>query len=301
MNIKEIVGNEKVKEMLEKAVTTHTVSHSYLFTGIEGIGKKEIARAFAQMILCENEEEKPCNTCKSCLQFENANHPDFMQIEAVERTIKIEQIRYMQEKIAEKPIVSSNKVYIIEDSDTMTKEAQNCLLKTLEEPPSYAIIILIATNESKLLNTIKSRCIKVPFQKIAEEDILRYMLEKQHKEMTKEEVALCEGSLAKAMKWEEKKELYNKVQNVIQNIEKVDLIDLWQKTEFLYKAKEDIYTILDYMISILYHTKEIKKMNCIAYVEETKKRLLANSNYDMSVDNLLMKMWEEVNEKYNRG
>ena len=181
MNIKEIVGNEKVKEMLEKAVTTHTVSHSYLFTGIEGIGKKEIARAFAQMILCENEEEKPCNTCKSCLQFENANHPDFMQIEAVERTIKIEQIRYMQEKIAEKPIVSSNKVYIIEDSDTMTKEAQNCLLKTLEEPPSYAIIILIATNESKLLNTIKSRCIKVPFQKIAEEDILRYMLEKQHK------------------------------------------------------------------------------------------------------------------------
>ncbi|MFR2533773.1 MAG: DNA polymerase III subunit delta' [Clostridia bacterium] len=301
MNINEIVGNEKIKETLYKAVMSNTVLHSYLFTGIEGIGKKMMARAFAQMILCENEKIKPCQICKPCLEFENGNHPDFMQIEAEDRTIKIEQIRYMQEKIAEKPIVSSKKVYIIEDSDTMTKEAQNCLLKTLEEPPKYAIIILIATNESKLLNTIKSRCIKIPFQKIEDEDILKYMKERQNKDLTLEEVSLCEGSIAKAIGWEEKKELYTKVQNFVQTIDKMDLIDLWQKTEFLYKSKEEIFTVLEYMISILYHSKEIRKLNCIAYVEDTKKRLLANSNYDMCLDNLLMKMWEEINEKYSRG
>ena len=90
------------------------------------------------------------------------------------KSIIIEQIRYMQEKIAEKPIASNKKVYIINNSDTMTKEAQNCLLKTLEEPPEYAVIILVLANENNMLNTIKSRCTKIMFNPLSKEEIIHY-------------------------------------------------------------------------------------------------------------------------------
>lgn len=128
-----IIGNDKIKEMLYKSVKDKKTSHSYLFVGIEGIGKKEIAKEFAKMLLCIN-ENKYCNTCKSCIEFDSNNNPDFLYIEPDGNSVKIEQIRYIQRKIQEKPIISNKKVYIINDADRMTTEAQNCLLKTLEEP-----------------------------------------------------------------------------------------------------------------------------------------------------------------------
>lgn len=174
MSFDNIIGNEKTKELLRKSIRQKNIVHSYLFLGIEGIGKNLLAKEFAKMILCES-DEKPCNKCKSCIEFENNNNPDFMLINNDEKVIKIDQIRYMNQKISEKPITSSKKVYIINNSDTMTKEAQNCLLKTLEEPPSYATIILIASNENKLLNTIRSRCIKVNFSKLKYEELQEYI------------------------------------------------------------------------------------------------------------------------------
>ena len=170
MSFENIIGNEKVKELLNKTISSNNILHSYLFLGIEGIGKSLFAKEFAKMILCQ-EEKRACNKCKSCIEFENGNNPDFAIIEAEEKNIKIEQIRYIEQKISEKPITSNRKVYIINNSDTMTKEAQNCLLKTLEEPPEYATIILISSNENKLLNTIRSRCIKINFNKLNEEAI----------------------------------------------------------------------------------------------------------------------------------
>ena len=170
----EIIGNEQIKGELRKSLKENKVSHSYMFVGIEGIGKQMTAKAFAQMILCINEEERGCQKCKSCIEFQSHNHPDFLYIEPDGNSIKIEQIRYLQRKIQEKPIISDRKVYIINDADKMTKEAQNCLLKTLEEPPEYALIILILSNENKLLNTIKSRCTKISFNKLTSEDLQTY-------------------------------------------------------------------------------------------------------------------------------
>lgn len=97
MGFEYILGNEKVKELLNKTVSSNNILHSYLFLGIDGIGKSLFAREFAKMILCQ-ESEKPCNKCKSCLEFENGNNPDFMLIENEEKVIKIEQIRYMRAK-----------------------------------------------------------------------------------------------------------------------------------------------------------------------------------------------------------
>ena len=172
-----LVGNEKVKSLLSKTIETNSVLHSYLFEGIDGIGKSSFAKEFAKAVLCNNENIKPCHQCKSCNSFANDNHPDYMFIERDGNSIKIEQIRYLIQKISEKPIESSKKVYIIDNADTMTVEAQNSLLKTLEEPPEYVCLILIASNESKLLNTIKSRCTKIFFTPIEDEKIEKYIKE----------------------------------------------------------------------------------------------------------------------------
>ena len=169
-----ILGNDKIKFELINSIKSGKYSHSYLFLGISGIGKKMIAREFAKMILCDG-EEKYCNKCKSCLEFDSNNNPDFTEIVPDGNNVKIEQIREMQRKIVEQPIISTKKVYIIDDADTMTTEAQNCLLKTLEEPPEYMTIILICTNEGNLLSTIKSRCTRMKFDPIRNEELKKYL------------------------------------------------------------------------------------------------------------------------------
>lgn len=171
-----IVGNENIKKLLIESINLENVLHSYMFIGTSGIGKKMIAEEFAKMILCSNEgHDRPCEICKSCIEFSNNNNPDFTEIIPDGNSIKIEQIREMQNKLIEKPIISNKKVYIINESEKMTKEAQNCLLKTLEEPPQFVVIILVTDNENLMLNTIKSRCTKINFTRLTNEEIKRIL------------------------------------------------------------------------------------------------------------------------------
>ena len=164
MIFEDIIGNEKNKKILSDILKSNKIANSYMFVGQESIGKFLFAKEFAKAILCEN-EEKPCNNCKSCIEFNTNNNPDFNIIESDGKNIKIDQIRELTKKVYEKPIISNKKVYIINDSNLMTKEAQNSLLKTLEEPPEYVTIILVTSNESMFLPTIKSRCTKILFNK----------------------------------------------------------------------------------------------------------------------------------------
>ena len=294
MSFERIIGNDKVKQFLNNAINENHILHSYLFSGIEGIGKKLFAIEFAKKILCIEQNDEQEN-CLSCLKFKSSNHPDFMILEPENNVIKIEQIRNMQEKISEKPIVSKKKVYIIVDSDCMTKEAQNCLLKTLEEPPEYATIILTTANESKLLNTIKSRCIKVKFNGLLENEINQYL--KQNEIVVNEEnyIKISQGSIGKLLDIKEDEDVYNQVNIVLENIDKNTLIDILNKAEILYSQKDKIQEIVDYINIYLYNTKDIRKINCIEYVEDTKKRLISNGNYDMCIDYLLLRMWERIN------
>ena len=123
-----ILGNDKIKESLMNSVKNNKISHSYLFVGTEGIGKKLIAKEFAKMILCNN-ENKYCGKCKSCIEFDSDNNPDFKIIEPDGNSLKIEQIREIQNKVVEKPIISNRKVYIINDSDKMTRRSSKLFIK----------------------------------------------------------------------------------------------------------------------------------------------------------------------------
>lgn len=297
----DIIGNSRTKEILKRTIISNRTSHSYMFLGTEGIGKKLIAKEFAKAILCLEENKTEivtyCDECKSCIEFSSSNNPDFIYIEPEETKIKIDQIRNMQMKVAEKPIISHNKVYIINDADTMTNEAQNCLLKTLEEPPEYVTIILIGKNEENFLATIKSRCTKIYFDKIANEDIKTYLLKNNISDISAELLEMADGSIKKAIEISENKESYYSLENIMNNIDKCDIIEILNLADELYKSKETIYSILENINIIALKKSRVnaKFAGCIKVVEETKKRLRANSNYDMCIDNLLFDMWREVN------
>ena len=291
-----IIGNKRNKEILKKAIEINKTSHSYIFCGTEGIGKKLIAKELAKKILCLKEKANDCD-CKSCIEFDSDNNPDFQLIESVDGKIKIEQIRQMQRKVAEKPIISNNKVYIIDDADTMTTEAQNCLLKTLEEPPEYITIILICTNEGNLLSTIKSRCTRIQFEPIKDEEIKEYVKTKLPNEQISEKlIELAQGSIGKAIKLNERKDIYENIENILVSMQCRDLIDIVQMSEVIYKSKEEIKSILEYINVLLMKLSKqnIKYINCVQIVEETKRRIKANSNYDMCIDYMIFSMWQNV-------
>lgn len=289
-----LIGNEKIKEDLNLIIKEDNIFHSYMFIGTEGIGKKEFAKEFAKGILCLD-KNKPCEKCKSCLEFDNNNNPDFYYIGlGEENSIKIDTIREMQKKIQELPIVSTRKVYIIDDFEYVTREAQNCLLKTIEEPPEFVTIILITANESKILNTIKSRCLKINFKNI-ETNKLKDFLEKNYKinSISENEIRLYNGSIGKALKIQEKKEIYTKVESIFENIENYNIITAKNNLEVLYKEKDYINELLDYINVILLNKakKNLKYINYIEVIERTKKRINSNCNYDMTIDSLLFAIW----------
>ena len=279
----DIIGNDKLKKELIHSVETNKTSHSYLFIGTEGIGKKLIAEEFAKMLLAVKDTE---------------NSPDFSIIEPDGNSIKIEQIREFQKKVSEKPIISNKKVYIINDSDKMTVEAQNCLLKTLEEPPEFVTIILIGSNENSFLSTIKSRCMILHFEKISDEQIQKYLQENHQTEInSKIMLEACQGSIGKALEIKDKQELYQNTEQVVNSLERKDKIDILNMSDFIYKSKDDKLEILNYMNVLFINLAKInsKYADCIAIVEETKRRLQSNANYDMCIDNLLLSLWGNVN------
>ena len=304
MNFDNIIGNDDIKVLLNNLIKTNSLVHSYMFIGTDGIGKVLFANDFAKMILCQN-EPKACNSCSSCIKFDSKNHPDFMQIDSEDgKSIKINQIRLLQEKISEKPIISNKKVYIINSSDLMTVEAQNCLLKTLEEPPEYAVIILVLSNENKLLSTIKSRCTKIAFQKLTNNELMKYA-NSNNLELNSSLLSVCDGSISKLLNLQTNIESYNLLDDIIASFSNDNIIDIWNKSEILYKSKDNIIQLLEYFNNVflekLKNTKDTKYISAIKTVEDTKNKLSNNSNYDMCIDNLLLQIWEEFNEGYSRS
>ena len=306
MSFEKIIGNDDNKKLLENTVRSNNVLHSYLFFGTEGIGKKVFAKEFSKMILCNSKDEKPCNKCKSCIEFDN--NPDFFVIEPDGSSIKIEQIRQMQKSILEKPIESNKKVYIINDAETMTKEAQNCMLKTLEEPQDFIVIILIASNENNILPTVKSRCTKIFFRNLDDADIIKYVNEKNSGiDINKDILKLCNGSILKAEFVIQKIDILDKIKDFVMNIDRQNELVFFQNNQLFYDNKDDIILLLEYVNILLF--EKIKGnlgningfINSMKIVESTKLKLINSNNYDMTIDNMLLKMWEEINEKNYRG
>lgn len=177
-----VIGHDAVCEHLHTALVRKTVSHAYLFEGIAGVGKTTMAMEFIKALLCTEPqaEHMACGRCSSCITLESGNHPDVVWIDREDKaTIGVKVIREkLIQDIRIMPYQSTHKVYVIREAHTMTPEAQNALLKTLEEPPSYALIILLAESSTAFLPTVLSRVIQLRFQPLAEELITEALIER---------------------------------------------------------------------------------------------------------------------------
>ena len=185
----------------------------------------------------------------------------------------------------------------------MTREAQNCLLKTLEERPEIVCLILITSNENMILNTIKSRCMKLKFRNIENNVLYDYAKSNLgYNEISENLLKTFDGSIGKAISLKENQDKYSEIEQIVSNLEKEDLISILSTSKTIYD-KENIFDILDYMtVSMYSKSKENQRyLNCIKHISQTILRLKANGNFDMNIDSLLVNIWEELNEKSYRS
>lgn len=198
MTFDQILGHDRQKEILSRALANGRVAHAYLFTGPDGIGKRLMAMALARAIVCE--EQRGCGNCLACRKIDHQNHPDLHILEPDGKSIKIEQIRSFQKELNLKPLEAPRKICMIEQADAMTVGAANALLKTLEEPRGDTLLVLLSAQPNLLLETIRSRCQPLPFSRHPNSRI-QAELEKQLGIASEEShvlAALSEGSFKKA-------------------------------------------------------------------------------------------------------
>lgn len=217
----DIYGNESVKRKLENANAYNRVAHAYMIWGEAGLGKKMMAKAFAKTIQCEVGGQAPCGICTSCKQVENENHPDVIYVRHEKPTVfSVEDIRQgLNRSIVIKPYKSEKKIYILEDGELLNVQAQNAMLKTIEEPPGYAVIIIITNNREVFLPTILSRCVELNVLPVSEEEVLKCVKERgfQIEKKERELLYYAGGNIGKAIEFLTDE----KAQNLLQDVKEV--------------------------------------------------------------------------------
>ena len=271
----DILGNDDVKKYLTNCIENKNFSHSYIFSGIKGVGKYTFAKDFAKCIL------------------EDSMMQDYYELGPDGKSIKVAQIRELQNVINIKPIFSKKSVYIIDDADLMTIEAQNSLLKTLEEPPEYAVIILIVHNERSILSTVKSRCVNIKFNKLSDKDIKKYFLKNDlnFEDKNINVFKVLDGSLNNI---DFIKDDYDELLNLtvfVTNLKKNKVINFFQDGSVFYDNHDKIIRLLEYLNILLF---ENSYFQLIEIVEKTKNKILMNNNFEMCIDYMILNFIEEL-------
>ena len=196
-----IIGQDKAKKLLHRAVEQDRLAHALLFKGPMGVGKKTFAKTFAAALNCQEPGGyEPCGQCPSCVKFRSSSHPDFIVIEPEGAAIKINQVRELKKALAFPPFEAKIRVALLCDIHTMRREAANSLLKTLEEPPNQTILILTADEAGGILPTILSRCQTVPFFPLPQAEVAKILAQEAGiaPESAATLAAMAEGSLGRA-------------------------------------------------------------------------------------------------------
>lgn len=281
MSFKDIVGQERAIKILTKSLKENRVSSSYIFIGSEGTGKKFTAMEFIKAVNCLNlnKNMEACNNCHSCNGINKQCCPDLKIVKTTKGSIKIEQIREIRKEIKLKPFRSKKKVYIIDQAEKMTLEASNCLLKTIEEPPYYAIIILICSKIDPILPTIVSRCQIINFGLITSFKIKELLLNKLNNlENDKAEIIskLAQGSIGKAFKLSVDKEYF---------IRREKMLD-YLSTIIIGKYGDDIFAKVEKIMSEIDRIEEILEMIKLWYRDILIIKNTRNQNYIINCDKL---------------
>ena len=229
MGFRDIIGQDSIISTLTGVVKSGKAAHAYIFDGEKGMGKKTLAAVFARALQCETpfderEGAEPCGHCHSCKCAESGSHPDIITL-VPEKTssIGVSDIRsQVVNDVAIKPYYSPRKIYIIPDANLMTEEAENALLKTLEEPPSYAVIIILSDNKDRLLPTIVSRAVCFQMRAVDNNEV-RSFLERKNPELTDTSavISFARGNLGRAVQLSESEEfklLFEKLRRIVTGV-----------------------------------------------------------------------------------
>ncbi|WHE07263.1 DNA polymerase III subunit delta' [Thermoanaerobacterium thermosaccharolyticum] len=315
-----IYGHKNILALFNKIVSSQKIANAYLFIGESGFGKEFMAKYFAMMINCKS-GSKPCLSCPSCIQMISGNHPDIFFIEPDGISIKVETLRNVVINNAYvKPYNSYKKIFIIKEAEKMTEQAQNSILKTLEEPPEYGLFILTSSKMEGLLPTIVSRCEIIRFTRESDEVIEEYLIneKKIDRSMAKKIASIANGNYGKANLLID--EGYSKVRSelgdILYSVINQDKALRLESFKFFDENREMIDDIIDIMFSYLRDLMILKLLgseeciinkdmsdklrmlstnltgfklnNIINEIEELAFNLKSNANYQLAIEKFLL-------------
>lgn len=330
LDFSDIIGREEIKEHLRTAILQNKVSHAYIIQGEHGSGKRLIANVFSAALQCEEQGINPCGMCRSCHQAETNNHPDIVWVTHEKLSIGVDDIReQINNDIGVKPYSGPRKIYIIGDADKMTEQAQNALLKTIEEPPKYAVVILLAENVNRLLSTILSRCVVLNLKPVSEEEIGDYLTKHYGIPDYAARMAaqFSQGNVGKAIRYgtsgdfdkikEDTLHLLKyiddmEVHEIVEAIRKlseykhkisdcIDFMQLWYRDILMYKVTKDPDKLL-FKEEFRFLADQAKKRsyegleNIIKAMDKARLRLSANVNFDIAIELMLLTIKECGND-----
>lgn len=326
-DFKDIIGQEQIKEHLQNAIRTKKISHAYIINGEKSSGKEFIAKVFSMALQCEKGGDNPCQECHSCKQALSANQPDIIRVlHEKPGTISVDDIRaQVNNDVVIKPYSSPYKVYIINEAEKMTTQAQNAILKTLEEPPEYVVLLLLTTNINTLLPTIVSRCVVLNMKPVGDAAIKKYLMEQMQVPDYKAEVcvAFARGNVGKAKLLASSEDFDNvksealsllkyiqdmELHEIVAAIKKIneykldvgdylDIIAIWYRDVLLFKATKDgnhlIFREEIQAIRQVAHRSSYEGIEeIIEALNRAKRRLEANVNFDLTMELLLLTIKE---------
>ena len=326
---KDVVGHKNIIQYIGNAVTSGAISHAYILNGERGSGKKLLANLFAMSLQCQNRDEDgdACGKCQSCKQAVSGNQPDIIRVTHEKpTTISVDDIReQVNNDIQIKPYSSPYKIYIIAEADMMSVQAQNALLKTIEEPTEYAVIILLTENAETLLPTIRSRCVMLKLRNIKDQLVKKYLMEQMEIPDYKADVcvAFAQGNMGKAIALATS-EYFNEIReeavHLLRNIDDMqveelmgavkkcsaykmnisdymDVIAIWYRDVLIYKATKNVDRVV-FSDQMRYIKDRAKKSsyegieNILEGLEKAKARLKANVNFELTMELLLLTIKE---------
>lgn len=323
----QIIGHTEIIAHLQNAILMDKVSHSYILAGEPGAGKKLLTSLFAMTLQCDKHGKDPCLECDSCRKALSKNHPDIIFVyHEKPNSISVEEIRtQVVNDMGIKPYKGPYKIYLINDAEKMTVQAQNALLKTMEEPPAYGIMMLLTSNEEALLPTILSRCVTLHLKALSDDLVKDYLMERLHIPDYQAEIdaTFAQGNIGKArevatsaefaemteravqiLKYAKDMELHELVdilkrvsgerQKVLQYL---DFFKMWFKDVLLFKATREVDNLV--FKSEINHIREQAKNSSYEGIEEivsaidkARGRLSANVNFDLTMELLFLTIRE---------
>ena len=323
----DIYGQDAIKEYMGNVLETRQVSHAYIIAGEKDSGKEFIAGIFACALQCEKGGVEPCGECHSCRQALSGNHPDIIRVvHEKPGSIGVEDIRgQVNNDIVIKPYSSPYKIYIINEGEKMTVQAQNALLKTLEEPPAYGVILILATNVEALLPTIVSRCVVLNMKPVRDDIVRKFLMEDLQIPDYKANVcvAFARGNIGRAKMLASSEDFDNvkeeavtllkyirdmEISEIVAAIKKIseykldvtdylDILSIWYRDVLLFKATNDANNLI-FKEEIKYIRKEADQRSyegieiILDALEKAKSRLSANVNFDLTMELLFLTMKE---------